>query len=283
MSLQNVTFINAGFCTATERMVGGPSRREIQFFAVFVYFEHPDHGACLIDAGYSEHFYTATASFPERFFRWLTPVTLPSPQNAEGVLRARGIDTKSINKIFVSHFHADHIGGLRHFKQARYVYREQALAHLWRQGRWRRTRHGFLTKLLPDDFESRGEIIREEQFKVGGEGLLGLSVVDYWGDDSLLLVDLPGHADGHTGYVLRTKETDIFYVVDACWHLDVMLEERPLPWLSRSFQFDLTAYMDTQQQLRTIADNRGYCMLACHCPRTQDYIGRYSESTESIG
>src|SRR5262249_31751224 len=158
--------------------------------------EHPVHGLSLIDTGYSPFFFDATHPFPRRLYRWTLPVHLDARKHAEAILASRGI--APVREIFISHFHGDHIAGLRHFPEARFVYRGDAHASLLQKSPLKQTCHGFLPALLPDDFPQRGNAVDEAAF-VAGSGAFGdLRVVDYWGDGDLLLVDLPGHAPGHT-------------------------------------------------------------------------------------
>ncbi|MEM8678807.1 MAG: MBL fold metallo-hydrolase [Planctomycetota bacterium] len=240
------------------------------FHAVFVYFEHPSAGPCLIDTGYGPAFWEASRQIPERLYRWVTPVTLPSYGTAAGILQAHQLDPRGIRHLFVSHFHADHVGGLGEFATARYVYRTGALSLLRKLGRWRQLDHAFLEGLLPADFEQRGEGLTDAQFSSSGALLQGFKAFDYFGDGSMLLVDLPGHAIGHTGFLWHGVEGPTFYIVDACWDVSVMLSRRPLPWISRKFQQDWPAYEQTQSRLSALAAD--VQLLACHCPRTQDHV-----------
>src|SRR4051794_18292513 len=107
MPLQRVTFLNGGHCTQWSYLAGGRSWRRIRFPAVFVYLEHPEHGGALIDTGYSPHFFEATRTFPERLYRWITPVRLDARKQAPAILEAHGISPDRVRRIFISHFHAD--------------------------------------------------------------------------------------------------------------------------------------------------------------------------------
>jgi glyoxylase-like metal-dependent hydrolase (beta-lactamase superfamily II) len=269
VSFRHVCFLNAGSCTQWGYLAGRKTRRLVDFPAVFVHLDHPVHGQALIDTGYSPHFRDATRPFPQRFYRWLTPVRFPPEQHARGVLERHGLNPDEVGKVFVSHFHGDHIAGLRHFPAARFVYRGESLRRLMGESSVAQVRHAFLPALLPTDFVERGEPITEEAFQPGGE-LGGLRVFDYWGDGDLLLVDLPGHADGHTGYLIRTDTGPLFYIVDACWDVEGMLAGRPLPRLSLALQHSKTDYLRTQDQLRRLAGD--FPLLACHCPRTQQHV-----------
>jgi glyoxylase-like metal-dependent hydrolase (beta-lactamase superfamily II) len=272
MPFERVRFLNSGYCTQWGYLAGRRSRGWTRFYAVFVHLEHPDHGPALIDTVYSPLFLEATRSFPGRLYRWATPVQLDPRQHAGAVLESRGLRPDEVRRIFVSHFHGDHVAGLRHFPKARFVYRRAAHDLLMGEGRWSQVRHAFLAGLLPADFTARGHGLGEEEF-VSGEGPLSeFRVLDYWGDGDLLLVDLPGHAAGHTGYVLRDKAHRLFFVVDATWDVEALLAGRPLPWLSRRLQHSYGEYVRTQEKLRRLAARVGWRFLACHCPRTQAYV-----------
>ena len=51
MPFRRVVFLNAGYCTQWAYLAGQRSRGLTRFHAVFVYLEHPVHGAALIDTG----------------------------------------------------------------------------------------------------------------------------------------------------------------------------------------------------------------------------------------
>lgn len=261
MPFDRVTFLNGGDCVQLGYFTGSTKRGLTRFNDVFIVLEHPRHGTSLIDTGYSPFFLEATRPFPQRLYRWLLPVRLGAERSIE-----------SVREIFISHFHGDHIAGLRHFLDARFVYRRSAHETLMRQSPLRQTCHGFLPALLPDDFTQRGPGLDDDAFVAGSGRFSDLRVVDHYGDGDLLLVDLPGHAPGHTGFAFRTRDAQFFYIADACWDRDAMLAGRRLPRLSRWLQHSMDAYEDTQARLRRFAAHDDWQMLACHCPHTQRYV-----------
>lgn len=274
MPLDRVLFLNTGHCSQWEYLAGGSVGRLARFHAVFVALHHPHHGGALIDTGYSEEFFAATRRFPARLYRWATPVTLDPRRNASEVLRSHGIAPDDVRLVFVSHFHGDHVAGLRLFPRATFVYRRSAYESLLGLGAWTQVRHGFVTGLLPDDFADRGQALEENAFVPGPSPLHEFGTLDFWGDNSLRLVDLPGHGEGHTGYVLTTATEQWFYVVDAAWYVDLLLGKRGLPLVSQAIQHSYRSYVETQDRLRRLVAAGGPQLLACHCPRTQELVGR---------
>ena len=102
------------------------------------------------------------------------------------------------------------------------------------------------------------------------------------GDGSLLLVDLPGHAEGHVGFILNTDSGRIFYVADAFWDIRVLHAGRQIPRLSRRIQQDWPRYLRTQEKLSALekaveAGELPLQLYATHCPTTYEK-GRSDEN-----
>lgn len=270
--LTNLRFLDGGYCSQLARLAGAPSWKWIRFPAVFLYFEHPVHGASLIDTAYSSHFLSETRGFPERFYRWLTPVNLKGREDPARTMTDCGLVPSNLRRIFISHFHADHIAGLKCFPSPEFIYRRETYQRILSESRFNQVRHGFLAGLIPEDFDERGVDISEERFTPGSDLLESFLVCDYWNDGSLILVDLPGHADGQFGFILRTESETLFYIVDACWHLDVLLSGSPLPRISRNVQLSWPEYQSTQMKLRKLQQKTDWKFVACHCPRTTERV-----------
>lgn len=276
MPFDRVSFLNGGHCTQLGYFAGSAHRGPTAFHAVFVVLEHARHGVSLIDTGYSPMFFEATRTFPARLYRWTLPVHLDAHGGALAILARRGVT--EVRNIFISHFHGDHIAGLRHFPASAYVHRAEAHAALSAESPVKQTCHGFLPALLPEDFASRGVAIEESQFTAGEDALRDFRVHDFFGDGELLLVDLPGHAPGHTGFAFRTESERFLYVADACWDMDALLRGRSLPFASRLLQHSTSRYDATQRRLRDFVDRHpDWRVLACHCPRTQRHVDRHED------
>ena len=89
-----VHILHAGYCTAPEHIaIQGGAWRHIHFPAMFALIEHPRFGPMLFDTGYSYRFFEETRKFPNRFYRWMTPVTL-----CEKDLATNQLSTLNISK-----------------------------------------------------------------------------------------------------------------------------------------------------------------------------------------
>jgi glyoxylase-like metal-dependent hydrolase (beta-lactamase superfamily II) len=205
----------AGACRHPERMViRGGRWRPVDFPALFAVLRHPEHGVTLFDTGYTERFARATGPFPARLYRWLTPATVRPDETAVAQLARAGVPASHVRRVVVSHFHADHVAGLRDFPDAELIASRAALAAVRGLGPIGSLRRGFLPALLPDDFDRRARLLDPAAFtrRVGP-----FAAHDLFGDGSVLLVRLPGHAAGQLGLVARTAERRRFLVADAAW------------------------------------------------------------------
>lgn len=218
----------AGACQHPEGMVLRHAPwRAATFPAMYALIEHPREGLTLYDTGYAEAFLRETSPFPARLYRWLTPVTLGPRTSAAAQLRARGVDPREVRRVVLSHFHADHIAGARDFTEARFVASREAYASVSAGSAFAQLVRGFLPGLLPDDFLARVDFIEARDFNAQGVGEFH-SGFDLFGDRSVTLIGLPGHAAGQLGALVQGAEGKRHLLVaDAAWTTASFKDNRP--------------------------------------------------------
>lgn len=222
--------LKVGHCQHPECIaLRGGGRRAIDFPALVGLIEHPTFGLMLYDTGYSRHFHQATAKLPECLYRWVTPVTLPPEEELLCQLESRGIRAEDISTIFISHFHADHVAGLRDFPQAKFIATRAEHELCRSKGRIGRLRRAYLRDLLPPDLEARLFYAEESKpMQLPPDWAPFSAAHDLLGDRSFIGVDLPGHAASQLGMAFReTEDGLIFLVGDACWKIEGLERNSP--------------------------------------------------------
>lgn len=267
-----IKILHAGYCTCPEHLaIQGGRWRGIRFPAMFALFEHPRFGAMLFDTGYSYRFFDETRGFPFRFYRWLTPVTLSEEDLAVNQLASFNIRPQDITRVFISHFHADHIAALKDFGGAQFVY----LAHAYEKLRLIRgleaASRAFMPGLIPSDFDERSAPINlsisralPPEYSPFTQGY------DLLGDESILAVELPGHALGQMGLFARDdNDQTFFFAADAAWLKQAIREDRPPHKIANLLFSDPNAYRETLSNLHEYHLNHpDVHVIPSHCEET---------------
>ncbi|XOI97429.1 MBL fold metallo-hydrolase [Paenibacillus polymyxa] len=219
----------AGYCTHPEFLtLRGGRLSPVPFPAGFACIIHPVHGPILLDTGYSSRFFEETAHLPNALYRHITPVVYREEDSAVHFLAHIGLKASDIRYIILSHFHGDHIAGVRDFPEAQFIYLPRAYDAVRSLGPIAAVKAGYLSGLLPEDFMARSlPVTRQpERWTRAGEAFPFDEVYDIFGDGSLLGVDVSGHAEGMMGLLLRTEEHDYFLCADAVWSSRAFREQR---------------------------------------------------------
>lgn len=267
-----LTILRAGWCQHLECMADRGGRlAPVRFPALCGLIEHPDHGWVLYDTGYAEHFFHATRALPERLYRHAVPVQLPAAQQLGAQLHALGIGPADIRYVIISHFHADHVAGLRDFTHARFIALQADCRHIesLRGQRWRATLGGHLPGLLPDDFTARLRLAdTSPRCTLPGWMAPFEQGLDLFGDASLIGVPLPGHSAGQLGlFIADAQGRPAFLVADACWSVPACRAERlpaaPALWFANA---ERKQYQNTYSGLgQLIRREPAVAVLPSHC------------------
>lgn len=225
-----IDILHAGYCTAPEHIaIRGGRWRAIRFPAMFALLRHPQFGAMLFDTGYSYRFFDETKRFPGRLYRWMTPVTLREEDLVVNQLPAFGLKPADISHVFISHFHADHIASLPDLARSRYVYLPHAFSGFRNSKPAEDLKHAFLRGLIPSDFDARSrKVDMAKPILLSREYAPFTTGYDLLGDQSVIGVELPGHAHGQMGVFARGDLGRVFFfVADAAWLKRSIVENRP--------------------------------------------------------
>lgn len=258
----------AGSCVHPEGVImQGAPMRPCTFPALVALIEHPEHGALLFDTGYSERFHQETATYPNRLYAKLTPVSFTPEESAAVQLAALGIPPERIKTVVLSHFHADHVGAARDFPAARYLYSAESYAAMRPLGAFGAVRAGFLKGLLPEDFEARSAHFEDlPSCELGAAYAPFDRGTDLFGDRSVVAIPLPGHAVGHYGLMVQTADGPVFLVADAVYKTRAFQEHRRPMGIARLIFADWKGYLDTLSRLHAFHRARpDVLIMPAHC------------------
>ncbi|HEY0734609.1 MAG TPA: MBL fold metallo-hydrolase [Herpetosiphonaceae bacterium] len=257
--------LDTGYCLAHENLVlRGGERRSIQCHSIVALLRHPQHGWLLWDTGYAPRMWDVTARWPFWLYRRATPLHIQPELAVIAQLDRFGLTPADIRTIIVSHFHADHIAGLLDFPRSRFVATQAAYADVRQSQGFAALRRAFIPALLPADFAERTELLPT----FSGPALPGLGAThDLFGDGSLLLVTLPGHACGQIGLLAQTDSGPVLFAADSCWHSRSIRERRTPHPLTYLFVDDSRAVRATIEALHVFAAARpDVRIIPSHCP-----------------
>jgi glyoxylase-like metal-dependent hydrolase (beta-lactamase superfamily II) len=242
----------------------GGKWRKIRCHSIAVLLHHPKHGWTLFDAGYAPRILRATRRMPYRLYRLATPLHLRAELAVVSQLAGLGLCSDDIRRIMISHFHADHVAGLRDFPRAEMIARASAYEDVKDLRGVRALRRAFLPHLMPSDFETRATLLPA----FNGPSLPGLGPThDLFGDGSLLLVELPGHAHGQIGMLANTERGKILFAADGCWLTRQIREQRPPHPITYLIADDARAVRGTIDHLHAFAKAcPDVTIIPSHCP-----------------
>ena len=270
----------SGYCTAHDWIVDPKNGRgKALFYAVWLLIDHPRHGLYVFDTGYSPRFLEATRHFPDKFYGWATPAFIQKEETAMAQLAQAGIKPSDLSGMIISHFHADHVAGMLDFPKIPVICHSAAMEQVLSVKGFGAVRHGIVKTLIPTDLRERARVITEDSVVADKalmqnlDGPSSLQFQDLFGDGSVELAQLPGHARGQLGIRIHTADHTLFFATDAAWRKST-LEAGILPSPTVKLFFDdWAAYKTTFSALRNYQQVLPmHRLLFTHCPETLNYI-----------
>lgn len=238
-------------------MFRGGAHELRQFPSGVFLFDGADGRRVLFDTGYATGEWRS--GWRGAAYRRLLPPKVSADDDIAGQLTRDGVEPASVTHVVLSHLHPDHIGGIRRFPDATFVMTAAQVRSLAAP----RLRAGILTGLLPPWFDAaRRTVLGPDAFLATSVGGVSVRAVDLFGDGSYLLVDLPGHAEGHVGALVDGRA---LLAGDAAWGRDLLGASADLRAVPRAVQHDHAEYVRTAANLQRISD-AGIRVVCSHDP-----------------
>lgn len=93
MTVTKVFLGEAGYCLARlDHAEYGSPKKTISFGALFALILHPQAGYILFDTGYTQRFYQATSSYPNRIYANITKVFISPMEEVKSQLEMAGVN-----------------------------------------------------------------------------------------------------------------------------------------------------------------------------------------------
>ena len=181
---------------------------------VFTYLiEHP-RGLILVDTGLCrglspEGVYdpkAAAAVLPSRMAPLLHP-SVPKGMAIHEQLAAMGIRPEDLDYVLLTHLDVDHVAGLRHVSQAKHIVLPE-YEYYWSCRAVYKTRQ-------PQDLWIQFPM--ERPFYHGSPLGPNHWVIDLFGDESIQMVNVPGHTEGQAAIVIRNGGSFVLLTADAAF------------------------------------------------------------------
>lgn len=257
---------STGYIEVSRRLAERNATKEVtRIHATIALIEHPAHGPILFDLGYTPRFMSATQKWPFRLYRWTTKVVTHECWSPSAWVERCGYQPKDIRLILLSHFHGDHICGLKDFPKAEFI----TLDKTWDEAKDRKgfsaLKRAILPDLIPGDFERRLHSIKD--FNSNGLGPFERSH-DLFRDGSLRLFELDGHAAGQMGVLVRHESgRHAFLIADAYWTSKEIEDDLEPTLAFRMVAENYRSALETRQKLQQLRKEHPEIELVCtHCP-----------------
>ena len=260
---ETVPYGNAISLANSARQLTEPDKNRVTL-PVFCYLiEHP-RGLLLVDTGWcreisprGEYDLSAVKTvLPGRLAAFYHPA-LPAGEAIHEQLEERGLRPQDLDCVILTHLDPDHVAGLRHLRGAKRIVLPED-EYFWNCRTVYRLRQ-------PQELWI-GEPIERLYYR-GAADTPNRWAIDLFGDESVLLVNVPGHTDGQAAVLLAQHGKFVLLTADAAFS-------------SRNWRESITPGFgfDREQQLKSLrwiaakeAEPGCAAVLCSHDPGQQPY------------
>lgn len=203
-----IHILHCGSTLVDESTIFMPEKKPLNPFAILGLFRSPKHrlkipvtayliehpkGKILVDTG----FHKRVRSRPIKELTWLhylinKPLQKPG-QAIDEVLASRGVKPSDLDYVVLSHLHTDHASGLKLVKQARTILVSEDELAFASKDKIKYVHHMW-----------KGVDLKTFKLNPSKYGPVGRAF-DLFGDQSLVLVNLPGHTPGHVAVLIQNN------------------------------------------------------------------------------
>lgn len=263
--MAKITTFKTGYCThASCTVMRGSGFAQCEFPAQ-VFLIEANNKLWLWDTGYSNHFEDETKGI-FAIYRNMPKAYFSEREAILNQLKAQGITDNDLEGIFISHFHGDHISGLKDFPKTHFMASKKGWDYVKDKRGFSALIKAFVPGLIPENFTTRLSFIENfEKVQLSEE--LAPFTEGYYVPNSnkeLIVVDLPGHAAGHVGIFVATETGWELIASDAAWRRENYRELIMPMRVANIIMDNSAAFKNTLQKLHQLDEKRKVNILLSH-------------------
>ncbi len=260
---ETVPYGNAISAVNTARQLAEPDKKRVTLPVFCFLIEHP-HGLLLVDTGWCRDIspagvYDAAAVkkvLPQHLAAFYRP-TLPAGEAIDEQLAARGLSPQDLDCVILTHLDPDHVAGLRQIVGAKRIVLPED-EYFWNCRTVYKLRQ-------PQELWINEPI--ERLYYRGAADAPNRWAIDLFGDESVVLVNVPGHTDGQAAVLLRQGGKFVLLTADAAFS--------PRNWkenITPGFGFDEQLQRKCLRWIAAKASEPGCAAVLCsHDPGQQPH------------
>lgn len=237
--IKEIKYYNCGYCTNNLKLVFKKHKKEIKKFPAGVFLiKHPKEGYILFDTGYSTDIYNL--GWKGKLYNLFNPTYVKEEDQINIRLEKDGIKCSEIKYLILTHLHPDHIGCVKYFENAKIIISSEAFNTYEKN----KIRYLIFERLLPEWFENKLTIIDDKKLKQGKNKYF--PYYDLFGDKSMLLTKVNGHAKGQICCLIEDK---LFLGADSSWGNSFVGKADTFRIFPRLIQSDMNDYITNDKLL----------------------------------